>query len=100
MNEKVAVNDGKGLLDNIGLIDTLVEDCNELPKDLIDGHNIRFCSRLVAMVQKLANLKDGIKADMGALNDQIAELRKLNDELAEKAYGLPVDKGDDADVGD
>ena len=70
------INDGHGLMDNLGLIDSLIEDCNELPKDLIDGHNIRFCSRLVQMVQKLANLKNGVKTDIDSLRAQIDELRQ------------------------
>ena len=87
------VNDGKGFYDNLGLIDTLIEDCNELPHDLINGHYVRFCSRVVNMVQKLANLKNGIESDMKSMSDQLSELKALNEELANQ--NLPEDKGGD-----
>ena len=87
-NPEIPVNDGKGLLDNLGLIDTLIEDCNELPHDLVSGHYVRFCSRIVQMVQKLANLKQGVKTDTEGLRSQVADLRRLINEMT----------GDDADV--
>ena len=84
------VNDGKGLFDNLGIIDTLIEDCNELPKDLMNGQNVRFCKRIVHMVQKLANLKTGIEADMNDLKEQIKDLNKQNEELANQC--MPVER--------
>lgn len=82
MNE-FNVNDGNGLFDDSGLIDSLIEDCNELPKDLIDGHNIRFCSRLVGMVQKLANLKTGVRNELEASHKRYDELRQAYDSITE-----------------
>lgn len=77
--EEISVNDGKGFFDNLGLIDTLINDCNELPKDLMNGQNVRFCKRVVDMVQKLANLKQGIQNDFRSLTEQIKELTERND---------------------
>ena len=94
INGDVTVNDGGGLLDSSGLIDSLIVDCNGLTKSLIDNQFVQFASTLVQMVQKLSNLKKGIKSDQDSLREQIQELKKLNDDLAEKAYGLPVDRGD------
>lgn len=74
MNENIKVNDGGGLYDNLGIIDMLIIDCNELPKDLINGQNIRFCSRISQMAQKLAKLKEGVKNDTESLKEQIKEL--------------------------
>lgn len=88
------VNDGKGLLDNIGLIDSLIVDCNSLPKLLFDGLYVGFCSTLVQMVQKLANLKKGVESDMKALEEQCKELKRVNDELAEQVYHVPTEKGE------
>ena len=85
---EIPVNDGNGLMDNIGLIDSLIEDCNDLPQDLVSGHYVRFCSRIVQMVQKLANLKQGVKNDTESLQKQVADLRRLLNEMT----------GDDADV--
>ena len=95
INGDVTVNDGGGLLDSSGLIDSLIVDCNGLTKSLIDNQFIQFASTLVQMVQKLSNLKKGIKSDHDSLREQIKELKKLNDDLAEKAHGLPVDRGED-----
>ena len=77
--EETKVNDGNGLWDNLGLIDTLIEDCNELPKDLMNGQNIRFCLRISQMAQKLVNLKKGVKADMESLKEQIRDLSGKDD---------------------
>lgn len=73
------INDGKGLYDNFGLIDTLMEDLNELPKDLMNGQQIRFCLRISQMAQKLINLKTGFQNDIGSLKAQIRELTELKE---------------------
>ena len=88
------VNDGKGLYDSVGLIESLILDCNTLPKQLLGGMYVGFCSTLVEMVQKLVQLKKGVEADIKALENQCAELRRVNDELAEQVYHVPVDKGE------
>ena len=80
MNEEIKVNDGKGLFDSNGLIDTLIVDCNELPKKLASGEYVGFCGLIVEMVQKLALLKNGITKDRESLQDQVKELIKPRDE--------------------
>ena len=94
MSETTA-NDGNGLYDNFGLIDTLIVDCNELPKALCEGQYVRFCAKIVEMVHKLTNLKKGIRNDTDSLKEQIANLERLNNELAEKAYNAPVERNTD-----
>lgn len=76
MNEDVKVNDGGGLLDNIGLIDTLIVNCNDLPKAMAAGEYVKFCGMIVEMVQKLAQLKIGIRNDMKSLQNRIDEMKK------------------------
>lgn len=73
VNENPPVNDGGGLYDSVGLIDTLIVDCNDLPKALFDGQNVRFCGLVVQMVQKLAQLKEGVKTDLESRNRLIRE---------------------------
>ena len=73
IGDNVTVNDGNGLFDGFGLLDTLIEDCNELPKDLINGQNIRFCLRISQMAQKLANLKKGFSSEIESLKEQIRD---------------------------
>lgn len=83
-----------GIFDNAGLIDTLIVDCNTLPKLLIDNQFVAFGLRVAQMVQKLTNLKDGISKEGQYYRGEIEELRRQNDELAEAALGLPVTKGE------
>lgn len=77
-NQKIPVNDGGGLFDYAGLIDTLLVDCNELPNALFNGKNVRFCALVVGMVQKLAQLKEGVKNDLQAREKLIAQYRDEN----------------------
>lgn len=73
----MTVNDGKGLFDNLGLIDTLIVDCNKLPQLLFNGQNVAFCAKITEMVQKLSNLKEGVKNDTESLQMQLED--KLRD---------------------
>ena len=87
----ITVNDGNGLMDNEGLCDSLLMDINRMQKLLIDNQFIAFCDLIAKMGQKISNLKKGIRADLEAKDEQIRDLQRLNNELAENAYGLPVD---------
>ena len=88
INDEITVNDGGGLLDNEGLIDTLITDCNDLPRLLMENRNIGFCSRLVEMVQKLDSLKRAIKAEKQAAEDQLDEMIRWNNETAAELFEL------------
>lgn len=79
MEEKITVNDGKGLLDNIGLINSLIEDCDSLILYLLTGQRILFCSQIVQMVQKLGRLREGVKNDLEDRDRQIKELHEILD---------------------
>lgn len=87
------INNGGGLYDNEGLCDTLISDCNNLVKQVCSGQYIQFCNTVVQMVQKLANLKGGIKADLASKNKTIEELKRMNADLVEEKTGLPVERG-------
>lgn len=86
MEDKINLNDGNGLYDNVGLIDTLIVDCNELQKSLIIGQYIQFCNRLVQMVQKLSNLRDGVQNDIETMRGKIEEYKQENQKLLEQLY--------------
>ena len=77
----IPLNDGGGLMDNTGMVNSLIVDCNTLPSLLFNGQYVGFCSLLAKMVQKLSNLKDGINNDAEALKERIKELERL---LAER----------------
>ena len=77
VGEGMTVNDGRGFLDNEGMVDSLIVDCNNAVKELISGQYIAFCDLMVQMVRKLANLKKGIISDLKSRDEQIEELQKL-----------------------
>ena len=93
----IPVNDGGGLLDNIGLIDSLIIDCNEAVKALAGGKPIAWCNIMVNMVRKLSNLREGVKAEMDTKNEQLAQARKLCNDILEEKTGLPVDRSNEKD---
>lgn len=76
----IPVNDGGGFLDNIGLIDSLIVDCNKSTKALVSGNYVLYSSINVQMVQKLNNLKQGVKNDIDGLLKQIKDLKALLEE--------------------
>ena len=88
---KAKINDGHGLWDNNGLIDTMITDLNDMMKCMAAGQYIRYADIVVKFVQKLTNLKKGIQTEKDDLMEQIQDLKRLNNELAEKAFGVPVD---------
>ena len=92
---ELTVNDGKGLLDNEGLCDSLINDCNGLVKTICNGNYILFCNTVVQMTIKLSNLKNGIKADLDSMKGKVEELKRMNDSLVEQMTGLPVEKEDE-----
>ena len=82
----VMVNDGKGLLDNEGLIDSLIMDCNNSVKQLIDGSYAGWCQTIVYMIQKLSNLKKGMKNEIQARDEEIEMLKKELNDIGEKMF--------------
>lgn len=89
--EEISVNDGKGLFDSDGLIDSMILDCNELVKQLTHGDYVLFCQTVVQMVQKLSNLKKGINSDMKSLQDQIDDLVRINEKFSSQLYSAKED---------
>ena len=81
------------------LIDSLILDCNNAVRHLTGGNYIAFCNVMTQLVQKIANVRKGIKADMDSKNRQIEELKEINNRLVEQVTGLPVinDKKDGAE---
>ena len=80
----ITVNDGKGLMDNEGLCDSLLLDLNNLPKALANGQYIQFCSLVSSMGQKLVNLKKGISEDIQSMRENIEEIKRVNNDLLQQ----------------
>lgn len=74
-------NKNNGLLDNVGLIETLIVDCERVMKALVSGEYMRFSALMVGMVQKLNNLHDGVKNDTESLKKRVAELQRFVDDI-------------------
>lgn len=85
--DHMEVNDGNGLFDAEGLIDSLIVDTNETVKSIAGGNYIGWCKYHVQMVQKLAALKKGVTEEQAEREKQIEELRKENDELLQRIIG-------------
>ena len=73
----VPVNDGQGFLDSLGLIDSLIVDCEKGMKALVAGSPLEYAAVTVGMVQKLGRLKEGVRNDAEGQARQIRELRDL-----------------------
>ena len=74
MQDEIKVNDGGGLMDSCGMIDSLILDCNNSVKALVEGNYISFCNKMSEMVKKMALLKDGVKKDIQTRDQHIKEL--------------------------
>lgn len=74
------------MFDNTELIDSLIVDCNNAVKSCVGGQYIAFCSTMVQMVQKLANLKNGVKSDLESREQTIKDYERRLAEL-----GCPIE---------
>ena len=72
----LSVNDGHGLLDNEGLCDSVINDLNNMLKNLVSGQYIISCSIITQISQKIINLKSGIKAELDNKNAIIEQLKQ------------------------
>ena len=75
--QDVPVNDGRGFMDSLGMIDSLIVDCERGMKALLAGSPLEYAAITVKMVQKLGELKKGVKNDAEGQARQIRELREL-----------------------
>ena len=91
--EEIKVNDGGGLFDSDGIIDTLLTDLNGMIRQIAAGEYVQFCIRVAGMAQKLVELKKGIKNDRQSQEEAINELKRCNDELVHQLIGLPTGDG-------
>lgn len=65
-----------GTYTNAELVDTLIVDLNNIPKDLMNGQYINVCATVAQMAQKLLNLRTGIKADLESKDKVIEALKE------------------------
>ena len=65
-----------GLYTNSELVDSIILDLNNLPKELIDGQFIQGCSLIAQMSQKLINLRQTIDNDLKSRDETIESLKR------------------------
>ena len=94
----IQVNDGGGLFDSAGFVDTIILDCNNTVRQMASGNYIAFCNGMAEIVKKLGVLKEGISKEKKAMRDEVEYLGKqLDEERSERgAAGSvyhPLDRG-------
>ena len=80
------VNDGKGLYDYEGLLDTIIVQCNSTVQCLLAGQMVAFCDNIAQIAKKASVLKKGIAQDMESKDEVIEDLRRHNDDLARRLF--------------
>ena len=86
----INVNDGKGLMDNEGLCDSLLNDLNIVIKSMACGQYVNMCIFVTQMAQKITNLKKGIASDIANKNHVIEELKAMLREGDQKIIEFPA----------
>lgn len=80
----LVINDGRGIYDNEGIAETLIDDLNNLLKALISQQYVFCIDIVVQMSQKIDKLRKGINADMNDLKYQLEDMKRLNNELLDR----------------
>lgn len=89
---ELAVNNGSGLYDSEGLIDTLISDCNNAVRACVGGQYIAFCNTMVQMVQKLGKLKNGVQSEIASREETINHLKSQLRELGAEIEEVPAER--------
>ena len=81
-----------GLFTNAELVDSLILDLNNLPKELINGQFIQFCTLVERMGQKLINLRKGIADDLKYKDERIEQLKEQLRNLGAEVTDMTTDE--------
>ena len=81
------------------VFDRLINELNLLPKHLMDGQRIAFCSQLAVMAQEISTLKLDVIKTIEEKDKQIEECKQMIKNLNENVDAEPekgtVSNGDD-----
>lgn len=81
------------------VFDRLINELNLLPKHLMDGQRIAFCSQLSVMAQEIAKLKLDVIKTIDEKDKQIEECKQMIKNLNENVDAEPekgtMNNGDD-----
>lgn len=81
------------------VFDRLINELNLLPKHLMDGQRIAFCSQLAVMAQEISTLKLDVIKTLNEKDKQIEECKQMIKNLNENADAEPekgtMSNGDD-----
>lgn len=81
-----------GLYTNMELIDSIILDLNNLPKELFDGQYIQFCTLVGQMGQKLAALRKGVPADIESKDRVIESLKEQLRHAGRDVVDMSIDE--------
>ena len=65
-----------GIMNNVELVDSLLNDLNEALKAQATGQHVKACAIFTGIAQKLINLKAGIESDMKSKDETIEALKE------------------------
>lgn len=71
------------------VFDRLINELNLLPKHLMDGQRIAFCSQLAVMAQEISTLKLDVIKTINEKDKQIEECKQMIKNLNENADAEP-----------
>ena len=81
------------------VFDRLINELNLLPKHLMDGQRIAFCSQLAVMAQEISTLKLDVIKTIEEKDKQIEECKQMIKNLNENVDAEPekgkMSNGDD-----
>ena len=81
----------KGLYTNSELVDSLINDLNNLLKEALNGQYIQACCAVHVMAQKLLNLRKTIDADLENRNQVIEKLKRELRETGHEVQEIPIE---------
>lgn len=75
------MNNKPGIMDTDEMINSVIIDCNNAVKYIVNGDYIAWCNINTQIVRKLSLIKEGIKKDINAKNEKIEILKQHIKEL-------------------
>ena len=66
------------------IVDSIIVDLNELPKQMMEGQYIQTCTIIARMAQNLFQIREELQANSKVIESLKAELRASGKEVIEK----------------
>jgi hypothetical protein len=79
-----------GIYSNVEMVESILLDLNNLPKELIAGQFIQSCTLVSQIGQKLICLRSGIKTEIEHKNKTIEDLKQQLRNAGQDVVDMPV----------